>query len=201
VLKIDIIAPVRDEGEILPAFVKNVMAMTLPAEVDLGIIFVEDGSRDRTVSALRELSAENSSVRFFSLRNDRGQAAAVAFGMKQSSAEAIIMMDADGSHPLQIVPEMIARFRSGADVVQAVRIESGQEHDDIHPHRRPDAAAERLLSARFPGDQPKTPQKQPVSLFFPDEFFQAEQGQAGACLFSGEREEDRPQQIRIRAVG
>ena len=125
--KIDIIAPVRDEGETLPAFAQKAMSMTLSPEVSLGIIFVEDGSRDRTVSALRELSAVNSSVRFFSLRNNRGQAAAVAFGMKQSSADAIIMMDADGSHPLQIVPEMIARFRSGADVVQAVRIESGQE--------------------------------------------------------------------------
>lgn len=126
-LKIDIIVPVRDEAEILPGFAQAAMTMTLPPDVSLGIIFVEDSSKDQTVSVLRGLSERNGAIRFLSLRNNKGQPAAGAFAMRQSSADAIIMMDADGSHPLGLVPEMIARFRAGADIVQAVRTQSGQD--------------------------------------------------------------------------
>ncbi len=119
--RIDIVVPVRNEAANIPRFVQSVEALNLPSDVDWTCLFVEDGSTDATVEVLRQISARNTHVDYFSLANGFGQGPAIVFGISRSSADAIVMMDADGSCPVEAVPEMIRLFRGGAEVVQCLR--------------------------------------------------------------------------------
>jgi polyisoprenyl-phosphate glycosyltransferase len=122
--RIDLVVAVRNEERNIELFVEQVQALALPPAVEVGMIFVEDSSTDQTVPRLRRYAKEHANLRYFCLKRGFGQPAAIAFGMKQSQADAVIMMDVDGGHPTEIIPEMIRRFLGGAEIVQAVRTTS-----------------------------------------------------------------------------
>lgn len=119
--KVDIIIPVRNEEKNIPSFVQGIFNLNIPKSIELGIIFIEDNSHDQTLEIIRKYSKENLNIEYYSLKNDFGQPAAVAFGLKQSEADAMIMMDVDGGHPVEVIPEMLKYYLEGTDVVQAVR--------------------------------------------------------------------------------
>jgi dolichol-phosphate mannosyltransferase len=121
VISVDIVTAVRNEEACIPLFVDAVGELDVPGDVSLRVLFVEDSSTDRTLDELRRLSAKHDFVRFMSLHRGYGQCAALVFGMAHSDGDAVVMMDADGSHPVGLLPEMIGRFRAGFEVVQAVR--------------------------------------------------------------------------------
>ena len=121
--KIDIVVAVCNEEDLIRPFVDSLRQLHLPAEIDLGIIFVEDSSTDRTRDVLREVCATGSSVRFYSLERGYGQAPALWFGMQRSNADAVITMDVDQGHPVSVIPSMIEAWLSGADIVQGVRMD------------------------------------------------------------------------------
>jgi dolichol-phosphate mannosyltransferase len=118
--RVDIIVPVRNEAENIPKFVVAVESLALPDDIALGILFIEDGSTDSTVAALRHLAKENSHVRYYSMANGFGEGPAVMFGLSRSHADAMIMMEVE-SHPPKLIPLMIRAFQDGAQVVQCVR--------------------------------------------------------------------------------
>jgi glycosyltransferase involved in cell wall biosynthesis len=118
---IDLVVAVRNEEESLPLFVGDVRRLKLPDGIHLGFVFVEDGSTDATVATLRELAKADPSVKYICLKKGYGQGPAVAYGISHSAAEAVITMDVDGGHPVDLIPEMIERYIRGASVVQATR--------------------------------------------------------------------------------
>jgi glycosyltransferase involved in cell wall biosynthesis len=118
---IDIVVAVRNEEECLPGFFQKLEALALPSDVQLGCIFVEDGSTDRTREIIRGKAHQNPRVKYIFLTEGRGQAPAIALGMAHSRADAIIMMDVDGGHPLDVIPRMAEGFVDGALAVQAIR--------------------------------------------------------------------------------
>lgn len=119
--RIDIVTAVRSEEETLPLFVERVRALPRLPDVEIGMVFVEDSSDDGTVPLLRRLAAEDPSIRYWCLERGFGQGPAIVYGITQSKADAIVMLDVDGSHPVEAIPEMIERFRAGARVVQCQR--------------------------------------------------------------------------------
>jgi len=119
--KVDIVVPVRNEEKNIQVFIQNIKNLKISKAVELRIIFVEDGSSDKTLEVLREYSKQNSNIRYYSLINDFGQAGAALFGIKQSEADAVIMMDVDGSHPVEIIPEMVKYYLEGARIVHSIR--------------------------------------------------------------------------------
>ena len=120
--RIDIIAAVRNEEESIPVFIETIHKLNLPESVSLGIIFVEDSSIDDTVKVLRTMAKKHHDVRYYSLEKGFGEGPAVVFGMHHSDADAVITMDIDGGHPLEIIPKMIVLFLGGAGIVQATRV-------------------------------------------------------------------------------
>ena len=118
---VDIVAPVRNEEEALPRFIADVDALRLPDGVSLNLLFVEDSSTDGTVELLRRLSADRNDVGYVRLERSYGQGPAVFIGTRISTGDAVVMMDADGSHPVARIPDMIAAFLQGNDIVQGVR--------------------------------------------------------------------------------
>ena len=87
----------------------------------MNLLFVEDSSTDETVNILREMTKERTNIGYICLAESFGQGPAVFYGVRQSKADAVIMMDADGSHPVNEIPNLLAIYLSGVDIVQCIR--------------------------------------------------------------------------------
>ncbi len=119
--RIDVIVPVRNEEQSIPVFLDQIAALEFPDGVELKVVFVEDSSTDGTRTLLQHLARENPRVGYYLLAQGFGQGPAVSFGLSRSTADAAIMMDVDGSHPVEVLPAMVREFLRGASVVQCVR--------------------------------------------------------------------------------
>jgi polyisoprenyl-phosphate glycosyltransferase len=85
------------------------------------IIFVDDGSVDDTLQRLNAIASSDKAVRVLSLSRNFGHQIALAAGLDAAVGDAVVLMDADLQHPPSLVPELVARWRGGADVVSAIR--------------------------------------------------------------------------------
>jgi glycosyltransferase involved in cell wall biosynthesis len=85
------------------------------------IIFVDDGSVDTTLPVLNEIMARDPAVRVLSLSRNFGHQIALAAGLDAAIGDAVVMMDADLQHPPTLIPQLVARWQDGADVVSAIR--------------------------------------------------------------------------------
>lgn len=89
------------------------------------VVMVDDGSRDDTAEVLAQWSGRPG-FRALLLSRNFGKEAALTAGLDASRGEAVVLMDADGQHPLRYVTEMVRRWQAGADVIYAAR----QDRDD-----------------------------------------------------------------------
>jgi glycosyltransferase involved in cell wall biosynthesis len=85
------------------------------------VVFVNDGSRAPTSSALRHLAAEGRNIKLIELSRNFGQQAAISAGMDHADGQAIINLDSDLQDPPELIPEMVRHWRLGYDVVFAQR--------------------------------------------------------------------------------
>lgn len=118
---VDVLVAVRNEEKTIPEFINKFDELN-SEDVNLNIVFLEDGSTDSTVSLLNELSQSRKDVNYFSLENKYGQYAALTLGLIHSNADAVITMDVDGGHPVETAIEMIKLFLKGNNLVQGHRI-------------------------------------------------------------------------------
>ena len=105
---IDIIVPCYNEEEVLPLFVKETNAVidTIP-EYRFRYIFVNDGSKDKTLEVLKTLASRFLNVKYISFSRNFGKESAMYAGLKNSTADYVIVMDADLQHPPAMFPQMI----------------------------------------------------------------------------------------------
>ncbi len=85
------------------------------------IVFVDDGSSDRTLDILKELHAADSRFGFLSLSRNFGHQNALKAGLDHARGDCVITMDADFQHPPEVIPRLIERWREGYDIVYTVR--------------------------------------------------------------------------------
>lgn len=118
---LSIVVPVFNEQEVLPAFYAEMAAMLreLPERVEL--IFVNDGSRDRTPEVLAELRRADERVKIVNFSRNFGHQTAVSAGIHHARGDCVGVMDADLQDPPAHLAAMVAKWRDGADVVYAVR--------------------------------------------------------------------------------
>ena len=91
------------------------------------LVFVDDGSRDRSLSMLRDLQIRVPQIRTISLARNFGHQGAISAGLEYARGQAVIVMDADLQDPPEALPEFIDRWQEGFDVVYAIR-EKRKEH-------------------------------------------------------------------------
>ncbi len=84
-------------------------------------IFVNDGSRDKTYPILKDLAGKHNNVKFISFSRNFGKEAAMYAGLRNTTADYVIVMDADLQHPPALVPEMIKQIEAGYDCCAALR--------------------------------------------------------------------------------
>jgi glycosyltransferase involved in cell wall biosynthesis len=85
------------------------------------VVFVDDGSKDRSREMLRELAAKEPRYKVLGLSRNFGHQLAITAGLDRAEGDAVVVMDADLQDPPEVVRDMLARWREGNDVVYAVR--------------------------------------------------------------------------------
>jgi polyisoprenyl-phosphate glycosyltransferase len=91
------------------------------------IIYCNDGSTDTTLAKLQELARHNRHIRIVSLTRNFGKEIAVAAGINEARGAAIMTLDADGQHPVELIPEFIERWKAGSKVVVGIRTGNQKE--------------------------------------------------------------------------
>jgi glycosyltransferase involved in cell wall biosynthesis len=130
---LSLIVPVKDEEKAIAPFVERV-ATVLDAIPDLSaeqyeILFIDDGSGDGTLDAIRQQRARNPHVRALSFSRNFGKEAALSAGLDHARGRAIVPMDVDLQDPPEVIPEMLAKWREGFDIVYGVR--SNRDSDSL----------------------------------------------------------------------
>lgn len=118
---LSIVIPVYNEAEGLPHLVQRVTETMAGIEPSFEIIFVNDGSRDGTLEALRRLCAGDERLRAVSFSRNFGKEIAIAAGLDHARGQAVVIMDADLQHPPETIAEFLAKWREGYANVYGVR--------------------------------------------------------------------------------
>jgi glycosyltransferase involved in cell wall biosynthesis len=116
---LSVVAPVYDEQELIEGFVQRACAAA--ADYEFELVLVNDGSSDRTPELLDRIAAEDERVRVIHLSRNFGHQAALTAGLEHARGDVVAMIDADLQDPPELIPDMIAQWSQGADVVYAVR--------------------------------------------------------------------------------
>lgn len=122
---ISTIVPCYNEETVIEMTCAELLKMLNEITEDFEIIFVNDGSSDRTIELLKELADSDKRIKYISFSRNFGKEAAMLAGLKYASGEYTVIMDADLQHPPELIPEMLEYAQSGYDQVIARRNRKG----------------------------------------------------------------------------
>lgn len=116
--KISIVVPCYNEEEVLPLFYAEITKVMQEIETEhpdttFELLFINDGSRDRTLLCLRELAQKDMRVRYVSFSRNFGKEAGMFAGMENATGDYVVIMDADLQHPPAFLPKMYNYVLSG----------------------------------------------------------------------------------------
>ncbi|MBY0523903.1 MAG: glycosyltransferase family 2 protein [Gemmataceae bacterium] len=120
---LSIVCPAYNEEEVLPLFhaeLSTVLA-TLEDTYRIEIVYVDDGSRDRTLQVLRAMADADPRVRYLSFSRNFGHQAALSAGLEASRGDVVVTMDSDLQHPPSLIPRLLTEWQQGNDIVLTVR--------------------------------------------------------------------------------
>ena len=118
---LSVVVSVYNEEEALPRFYQVAEDILKEISWDYELVFVNDGSRDRSLEILNRLAEQDSHVKVVSFSRNFGHEAAMIAGIDYSRGDGIICMDADLQHPPECIPEIVGKFQEGFEVINMVR--------------------------------------------------------------------------------
>lgn len=122
---LSVIVPCYNEEENVPYFYEELMKLTPFFEekkLDLELIYVDDGSKDGTVSEVKKLNEKDDRVKLVSFSRNFGKEAAIYAGFSKSKGDYVVMMDADLQDPPSLLPKMFHYIEEGYDSVATRRV-------------------------------------------------------------------------------
>lgn len=133
---ISVVVPIFNEEELIAQFHEAVADALNSSGEEWEVVYVNDGSRDSSLELLRELQMFDPRAVVVDLSRNWGHMGAISAGLQTARGDAVILMDGDFQDPPEVLPQLIDAWRSGSQVVTAVR-RSRQE-------------SRKLLAALFP---------------------------------------------------
>lgn len=121
-IRYSVVIPVYNEEAVVQESYRRLKAVMGSTGEAYELIFVNDGSRDKTEEMVSALCDADSCVRLLSFSRNFGHQTAITAGMDASSGQAVVVIDADLQDPPEIILEMIAKWKEGYDVVYGQRI-------------------------------------------------------------------------------
>ena len=118
---ISIVAPVFNEEPSIAEFYRRLDDVISNLNYSFEIIFVDDGSRDKSLQVLREIIQKDNRVKFLSFSRNFGHQIAITAGMKNAQGDAVIVMDGDLQHPPELIPRLITKWEEGFEIVSTIR--------------------------------------------------------------------------------
>lgn len=115
------VMPAYNEGKNLGHLVPRVLEALQALGSQVEIVLINDGSKDNTAEVIRQLCEQHREVVGLNLSRNFGKEAALTAGIDAARGEVVVLMDADGQHPVSLVAQMVQRWREGSDVVYAIR--------------------------------------------------------------------------------
>lgn len=122
-MKISLVVPVFNEEEAIPLFYRSVRQFKPFQHIDVEIVFVNDGSSDRTEEILSSLSNDDQNVKSINFSRNFGKEPALFAGLEAATGDAIIPIDVDLQDPIDVIPLLLNKWQDGADVVLAKRMD------------------------------------------------------------------------------
>jgi dolichol-phosphate mannosyltransferase len=156
---IDVIVPTFREADALPHLIERLSTLRAGHDLDLRLLIIDDDSRDGTADLVARLDLPWVSLTVRT--EDRGLSQSVLAGLRLATADVLVCMDADLSHPPEAIPHMLAALQNGADFAVGSRFCTGGSTDDHWSvFRRLNSRVATLLA------RPLTDLADPMSGFF-----------------------------------
>jgi dolichol-phosphate mannosyltransferase len=126
---ISIIVPIFNEEKNIPVICDELLKTleSLKEKYDYEIIFVDDGSQDKSPEILENLTNQNNNVKYIQFSRNFGKEVALSAGLDAAKGDAALMIDADLQHPVELMPGFIEKWQNGAEVVVGVRKKNNGE--------------------------------------------------------------------------
>lgn len=126
---LSVVVPVYNEAEGIHTFHERLLVPRLEEAIknSYEIVYVNDGSKDDTLSLLSQIATKDPRVKVVSLSRNFGKEIASSAGIEFASGQATIVMDGDGQHPPELIGEFLEKWRAGAQVVIGVRASNQKE--------------------------------------------------------------------------
>jgi polyisoprenyl-phosphate glycosyltransferase len=120
---VSVVIPVYNEERGLAALLARLIPVLNRLDAEYDVIFIDDGSKDGTLLQLREANAADPRIKALALSRNFGKEIAVTAGLRAATGTITILMDADLQHPPELIPELVAAWREGYDIVYGARLD------------------------------------------------------------------------------
>lgn len=120
-MKISLVVPVFNEEETVQLFHESIRQYEPLADYEIEIVFVNDGSKDQTQKLVTQLAYQDPLVMLVNLSRNFGKESALFAGLEYATGEAVIPIDVDLQDPIHVIPQLIDKWKHGADIVLAKR--------------------------------------------------------------------------------
>lgn len=118
---LSIVIPCHNEEEVIESTHRRLVAALPSTGMDFEILYIDDGSRDRTLARLESIAAGDPRATVIELSRNFGQQSAMSAGLARARGDAVVIIDADLQDPPEVIPEMVECWRGGADVAYGRR--------------------------------------------------------------------------------
>ncbi len=125
---ISIVCPCFNEESVIEIFLQHLVPVLENIGMEHEIIFINDGSTDKTLEVLLKSKTKYKNIRILNLSRNFGKEAAITAGLENAKGEAIIPIDVDLQHPPELITIFIEKWQEGYDVVAGKRINRSGEH-------------------------------------------------------------------------
>jgi len=129
---ISLVIPCFNEEEVLPELKRRLIEIVSQYSIPFEIVLIDDGSKDHTWPLLCQFATEETFVKAIRLSRNFGHQTAITCGLDQARGEVVVILDADLQDPPELIPDMLAKWREGFDVVYGQRSKrSGEPYSKL----------------------------------------------------------------------